>query len=68
MSAVELPALRRCKCGSLPAFRAKMYRGVWQMQLKCACGNCGTLLTYRNLEDEPKLQQAAIDGWNLGQG
>lgn len=61
----QLPALRRCKCGSTPTFYAKMHRDVWQLRLKCVCGNHGACLLYRNLEDEPMMQQAAIDGWNL---
>lgn len=63
-----LPTLRRCKCGSTPLFYAKPNRDGWQLQLKCACGNHGAVLRYAKPEQEVLMQQAAIDGWNMGQG
>lgn len=57
--------IKRCKCGAIP----KIYRGengpVFLLQLQCRCGDKGALLMFTKPEDEARMRQAAIDGWNL---
>jgi hypothetical protein len=36
------------------------------LRLWCACGKpCGATLTYTKPEDEARMRQAGIDGWNI---
>jgi hypothetical protein len=65
MSASAMPQLRKCACGRTPAFQSRRDGSTRILQLKCACGNLGATLMYTKPEDEARMQQAAIDGWNL---
>lgn len=60
------PTIRPCKCGSTPAYAESQRHGINILRLECACGRHGASLMYKKAEDEAKMRQAGIDGWNLG--
>jgi hypothetical protein len=57
--------IRRCDCGATPKFQKGQRAGIRTLQLTCACGNRGATLMYTRREDEQRMRQAGIDGWNL---
>jgi hypothetical protein len=59
------PFIRRCKCGSTPAFVHTQHGETRMMRLTCACGEKGAALLYTKPEDSGRMVQAGIDGWNL---
>lgn len=59
--------IRPCPCGNSPKFAKWPYANGHCLQLRCPCRKpCGAVLWYSKPEDEARMLQAAIDGWNIG--
>jgi hypothetical protein len=62
----QKPMVRPCSCGKAPRFVKAKRAGVHTLQLMCKCGQpCGAVLMYTRREDESRMRQAGIDGWNM---
>jgi hypothetical protein len=59
------PAIRPCKCGATPKFLTCHDGPDVLLQLACACGQKGAPLTCTRPEDRARVEQAAVDGWNM---
>lgn len=59
--------LRPCKCGRTPALIVETRKRPYTARVVCECGEKGGLLRFLKLEVRPLAEEAAIDGWNLGE-
>jgi hypothetical protein len=59
--------LRQCRCGSYPSLHLDTSEPEKLAQLKCSCGRCSAIVSFTKHEQAPKMIQALIDGWNLGE-
>lgn len=59
--------IRPCKCGSTPEFDRSISGSVYIIQLRCKCGRHGATLMFTKPDDRLKMEQAAVDGWNMGE-
>lgn len=59
------PELRPCQCGKLPAITENTVSRIHILRVECKCGAFGASMLFTKREHREKMEQAAVDGWNM---